>query len=121
MNFSVDLQGKTALVTGAKSGIGFGIAQGLSEAGAKVIVNDLTEDGLIEVAQSLNGDLLPGDITHPDFVRKVKSKHIDILVNNAGFQHVSPLEDFDEKIFRRLLEVMLVGPFLLAQAVGFQV
>lgn len=117
MNFSVDLQGKVALVTGAGSGIGYGIALALSEAGAKVLVNDLSEESLQEVTTVLKGEAFPGDVTNPDFIQKVKGEKIDILVNNAGFQHVSPFEDFAPEIYRRLLEVMLVGPFLLSQAV----
>ncbi len=117
MNFSVDLQGKVAFVTGAASGIGYGIAQALSQAGAKVLVNDISAEKVQAAAAVIKAEPLPGDITSPDFIAQVKQQDIDILVNNAGFQHISPLEDFEPEIYRRMLEVLLVGPFLLSQAV----
>ncbi len=118
VDFSVDLRGKMALVTGAGSGIGLGVAAALASSGARVLVNDLVPERAREAALALPGsEAFPGDIAHPDFIRQVKEKPIDILVNNAGFQHVAPLEDFPPEVFRRLLEVMLVGPFLLSQAV----
>lgn len=115
-NLSVDLRGRTALITGAGSGIGFGIAQVLREAGARAFVNDLRPERAEEAARELSAEPLPGDVTDPDFVRQVGELPIDILVNNAGFQHVAPLESFPLEVFRRMLEVMLVGPFLLCQA-----
>lgn len=117
MNFSVDMQGKVALVTGAGSGIGNCIAWALHDAGAKVLVNDVSAEKLQEFAAVSKVEVFAGDITLPDFSQKVQEQKIDILVNNAGFQHVSPLEDFAPEVYRRMLEVMLVGPFLLAQAV----
>lgn len=116
-NLKVDLSGKTALVTGGASGVGYGIARVLSQAGARVLVNDLLPDRTREAALKLNGEPFPGDITDPGFIRKVNEEKMDILVNNAGFQHVSPLESFPPEVFRRMLEVQLVGPFLLCQAV----
>ncbi|WP_051617925.1 3-hydroxybutyrate dehydrogenase [Desulfofundulus thermocisternus] len=117
INFSVDLTGRTALVTGAGSGIGYGVARVLRGAGAKVLVNDILPERAKEAARVLEGEPFPGDITRPEFIEQVRERQIDILVNNAGFQHVSPLESFPPEVFRRLLEVMLVGPFLLCQAV----
>lgn len=117
VNLKVDLAGKTALVTGAGSGVGYGIARVMSEAGAKVLVNDLLPERTAEAARNLKGVPFPGDITDPGFIRQVREEQVDILVNNAGFQHVSPLESFSPDIYRRMLEVLLVGPFLLSQAV----
>lgn len=116
VNLAVDLSGKTALVTGAGSGIGYGVAQVLAQNGAAVILNDLSA-GLAGAARSLNGEAWPGDITDPGVIEPVKDRKIDILVNNAGFQHIAPVEDFPPETFRRLLEVMLVAPFLLCRAV----
>lgn len=118
VTLSVGLQGKTALVTGAGSGIGLSIAAALAQAGAQVFVNDLVIERAQEVATALQGEALPGDITAHDFLHQVQSLPIDILINNAGFQHVAPLEDFPPEIFRQMLEVMLVAPFLLSQAVA---
>ncbi|OAT85595.1 D-beta-hydroxybutyrate dehydrogenase [Desulfotomaculum copahuensis] len=111
------MSGRTALVTGAGSGIGYGVAETLAAAGAGVLVNDILPERAAEAARKLGQEPFPGDITQPDFIQQVKEKQVDILVNNAGFQHVAPLEDFAPEVFRRLLEVMLVGPFLLSRAV----
>ncbi len=117
-NMSVDLQGRTALVTGAGSGIGLAIASILAGSGARVLINDIVPERAEKAASSLpEAEAFAGDIVDPGYVQLVKNRGIDILVNNAGFQHVAPLEDFPPEIFRRLLEVMLVGPFLLSQAV----
>lgn len=116
-NLRVDLSGKTALITGAGSGIGYGVAKILADSGAHVLVNDISSERAQEAARQLNGKALPGDITHTDFINQVKEMPVDILVNNAGFQYVAPLEDFPPEVFRSLLEIMLVSPFLLSQTV----
>src|SRR5512133_1573177 len=117
-NISVGLAGKTALVTGAGSGIGLAIASVLARSEAKVLINDIVPERAVEAALGLPGaEAFPGDIASPEYVQQVKERGIDILVNNAGFQHVSPLEAFPPEVYRRLLEVMLVGPFMLSQAV----
>src|SRR5579871_5310163 len=116
-NFHVDLSGKTALVTGAGSGIGLAIAQALAQSGAHVLLNDVAPERAQAAAEALQAEPLPGDITDPDFVAVVRDRECDILVNNAGFQHVAPIETFPPDVFRRMLEVMLVGPFLLSQTV----
>ena len=116
-NLSVDLQGKTALVTGAGSGIGYSIASALAQAGARVILNDADVERANEAAARLRIEALPGDITTPDFHHAIRGQTIDILINNAGFQHVAPLEEFPPEIFRQMLDVMLVAPFLLSQIV----
>lgn len=118
VNFSVDLHGRLALVTGAGSGIGLEIARALSHAGCQVLVNDLNAGQARAVASEQPGaEPFPGDVTDPELAALVKERRVDILVNNAGFQHISPVEDFPPDTFRRLLDVLLVGPFLLCQAV----
>jgi 3-hydroxybutyrate dehydrogenase len=114
----VDLRGKTALITGAGSGIGYGIATALSRAGARTLINDLLPERAEQVAQELRGESFPGDVTDPLFLQQIQREPVDILINNAGFQHVAPLESFPPEVFRRMLEVMLVGPFLLCQALA---
>lgn len=118
MNLSVDLNGRTALVTGSGSGIGNAIAGVLARSGARTLINDIVPERAVEAALALPGaEAFPGDISSPDYIRQVKERGIDILINNAGFQHVAPLEAFPPEVYRRLLEVMLVGPFLLCQGV----
>lgn len=118
VDIRVSLEGRTALITGAGSGIGRGIAQVLHTAGARLLINDLDPARTAQTAQALSGEALSGDITDPAFLERVRQEPIDILVNNAGFQQVAPLERFPPEIFRRMLEVMLVGPFLLSQAIA---
>jgi 3-hydroxybutyrate dehydrogenase len=91
VGMSVDLDGRTALVTGAASGIGEACARGLAAAGAKVTVLDVDREGAERVA--------------------------DVLVNNAGFQHVAPVEEFPPERFAAMVAVMLEAPFRLARAV----
>tara|TARA_X000000368_G_C22855752_1_gene634218 strand:- start:11 stop:757 length:747 start_codon:yes stop_codon:yes gene_type:complete len=82
---------KTALITGASSGIGFGIASELSKAGCKVIINSKSNRKLVAAAKKIPGSIpISADITCPDqskeLIRQVKSytKSIDILVCNVG-------------------------------------
>src|SRR5829696_8834276 len=122
------LAGRTALVTGAGSGIGASIAAGLAQAGAYVLVQDLRPDPAASVVDSIRAtggaaEAIAGDISNPDDVRTAvealigSHDRIDILVNNAGVQHVAPLEGYPLAEWNRLLGVLLTGPFLLTQAV----
>lgn len=83
-----DLNGKTALVTGAGQGVGLGIAQTLIEAGARVFVNDLDPERATAAALQLGASAtaLPFDVADGDAVEKAIAGvgPIDILVNNAG-------------------------------------
>ncbi|HTR91415.1 MAG TPA: 3-hydroxybutyrate dehydrogenase [Trebonia sp.] len=109
------LQGRTAVVTGAASGIGKACAQALAEAGAKVRVVDLDAEGAHRVAEAVGGAACPVDIT--DFtVAAAFAEDADILVNNAGFQLVRPLEEFPADVFHQMLAVMVEGPFHLIRA-----
>ena len=123
-----DLSGRTAIVTGAGSGIGVAIAEELAQAGAVVFVQDVRRDAAAAVAErirSLDGvaDAVGGDVSNPDDVRSIvdellhKHDRVDIVVNNAGVQHVAPLESYPLAQWHRLLGVLLTGPFLLTQAV----
>ena len=123
---TVDLAGKTALVTGAASGIGRAIAEDLARRGARVLLADIDEARLREVAASLPGAVAQrADISSRDDCRalveraRVVSGGIDILVNNAGLQHVAPIEQFPEDRWEHIVRVMLVGAFLLTKyAIG---
>jgi 3-hydroxybutyrate dehydrogenase len=123
-----DLTGRTAIVTGAGSGIGAAIAEELAQAGAYVLVQDLRLEpaaGIVERIHARGGaaGMAGGDVSDPDDVRATVEEllqshdRIDILVNNAGLQHVAPLESFPLEQWHRLLGVLLTGPFLLTQAV----
>jgi 3-hydroxybutyrate dehydrogenase len=113
---SVDLQGRTALVTGAASGIGEACARGLAAAGALVTVLDLDREGAERVAGQLGGKALVADLIDPAGLDSLDLA-ADVLVNNAGFQHVAPVEEFPPERFAAMLAVMVEAPFRLARAV----
>lgn len=111
-NDPIDLNGRTALVTGAASGIGAAIARALSRAGAKVHAVDRDEAGLAEVAQESGISPVVADLADLDGLTGLPTA-VDILVNNAGIQHVSPIEEFPLERFDFILDLMLVSPFRL--------
>lgn len=117
------LSGKSAVVTGAASGIGLAIARRFAEEGARVVVSDLRGDAAKTTAQSLRDAGLDAvdfaanasdeqDIRNlVEFTRQTYGK-VDIVVNNAGMQFVSSIEDFPVEKFNQLIQLMLVGPFI---------
>ncbi|HKX67980.1 MAG TPA: 3-hydroxybutyrate dehydrogenase [Intrasporangium sp.] len=111
-NDPIDLNGRTALVTGAASGIGAAIARTLSRAGAKVHAVDRDEAGLAEVAQESGISPVVADLADLDGLAGLPTA-VDILVNNAGIQHVSPVEEFPLERFDLIIDLMLVSPFRL--------
>jgi len=111
-NDPIDLNGRTALVTGAASGIGAAIARTLSRAGAKVHAVDRDEAGLAEVAQESGISPVVADLADLDGLAELPTA-VDILVNNAGIQHVSPVEEFPLERFDLIIDLMLVSPFRL--------
>jgi 3-hydroxybutyrate dehydrogenase len=111
-----DLKGRTALITGAASGIGAACAMSFAEAGAHVLVADRDADGAARVAAAVGGDALVIDLGDLDALA-AGTFDADILVNNAGIQTVAPIVDFDPLIFRRMLDIMVTAPFLLTRAV----
>jgi 3-hydroxybutyrate dehydrogenase len=112
----VDLDGRTALVTGAASGIGAACARRLATAGAKVTVLDVDRQGAERVAAEVGGTALVADLAAP---RDWDGLDLaaDVLVNNAGMQHVAPVEAFPPERFQAMVAVMLEAPFRLARAV----
>ncbi|HZJ05568.1 MAG TPA: 3-hydroxybutyrate dehydrogenase [Nocardioidaceae bacterium] len=110
------LAGRTALVTGAASGIGRAVAGQLAAAGAKVVVLDRDEAGAKSAANEVDGSYLVADLADPSVIDSL-SLDVDILVNNAGVQHVAPIEDFDPDRFSLIHRVMLEAPFRFTRAV----
>jgi 3-hydroxybutyrate dehydrogenase len=111
-NAPVDLTGRTALVTGAASGIGAAIARALAGAGARVHAVDLDEARLATFDGHDRVEPIAIDLTDLDGVVDLPAE-VDILVNNAGIQHVSPIEQFPPEEFDRILALMLASPFRL--------
>ncbi len=109
-----DLSGRTALVTGAASGIGRAIAGRLAAHGARVVVVDLDREGAEDVAGAIDGRPVVVDLSDLDSVDRLPLD-VDIVVNNAGLQHVAPIEDFPPERFSLILRVLLEAPFRIVR------
>ena len=104
------LTGRTALVTGAASGIGRACAVALAGAGAAVYVVDIAAEGARLVAAEVGGTALVVDLSDPAAVDSLPDD-ADIVVNNAGLQHVAPIQDFPPERFALIQRVMVEAPF----------
>jgi 3-hydroxybutyrate dehydrogenase len=112
---------KVAVVTGAASGIGLACAERLAKDGCSVVLADVNEAAGREHARRLGGSFFKIDLTQrsgcKNLVEETLKAHgnVHILVNNAGYQHVSPIEDFPEDQWERMISLMLTAPFLLTR------
>jgi NAD(P)-dependent dehydrogenase (short-subunit alcohol dehydrogenase family) len=125
-----DLSGKVAVVTGGASGIGRGIADGLAEAGADVVIGSRRLDQCAEACQTIREHTgvrtlaLRCDLTDQtsigNFVSEIIAKlgHIDILVNNAGTIVEKPILEMQESDWDLMLDTNLKGIFTLTKAVA---
>ena len=122
-----DLTGRGALVTGSASGIGFGIASRLAEAGAGLVVADLNGEAAEMAAQKLReqgrlAQAVPIDVRSAADVRRAVDLTaatyggLDILVNNAGIYPTRPLQQITEVDWDRVVDINLKGTFLCSQA-----
>jgi glucose 1-dehydrogenase len=121
------LRGQKALVTGASSGIGRGIALALAEAGADVVVNYASGEGKArEVCQAIEklgvrAIAVGADVSDETQVQKMFARMfdefgtIDILVNNAGLQQDAPFEELTLKQWNKVIGVNLTGQFLCSR------
>ena len=107
--------GKSALVTGAGSGIGEAIARKLSSLGAQVTVADVNEERANQIANEIGGKAWSVDLSRPSELSELELK-VDILVNNAGVQTVSPIHEFDPDRFAFMVNLMTISPFMLIRA-----
>lgn len=126
-----DLSGRVAIVTGARRGIGFAIAEGLASAGAVSVIADILPETGDEAAQlirskGLRAKSIPVDVTRRDSVEKLVSQtlkefgQIDILVNCAGIILRKPVEEVTDEEWNSVMDVNLRGVFLCSQIVGIE-
>ena len=123
------LEGKVALVTGSTSGIGLGIARGLAEAGASVVLNGFGDpghiDGLRREIAERHGVLThysPADMSKPDEIAAMVDEAVgelgglDVLVNNAGIQHTAPVQEFPPEKWDAIIAINLSAVFHATRA-----
>ena len=123
------LQGQTAIVTGASSGIGAGVSKSLAAAGAIVVVNhpvaatQPAAEAIVDEIKAAGGSAIAWqcDVSKEEEVQKMFSGvvklygTVDILVNNAGLQRDSPFQDMTLEQWNFVLSVNLTGQFLCAR------
>lgn len=122
---SFDLSGKKAIVTGGTRGLGHGMAEGLMEAGAKVVIFG-TNEKVYEIAKAFSDrgfwcrgikvDLgIPSERESTFYKACEMLEGLDIMVNCAGVQSRHPCEDFPQEDWNRVININLNAPFHLAQ------
>lgn len=121
------LEGKAAIITGAGSGIGQGIARKFAEEGAKVVIDYIgpstgAEETLAMVKKAgSDGLIVQADVTKDDQLHNLvdqgysKFGAIDILVNNAGMEKKAQFTEVTEADYEKVMDVNLKGPFFLTQ------
>lgn len=115
----LSLDGQSAVVTGAASGIGEAVARRFAAAGARLLLVDLDAGRLAHVAADLGAEALAGDITDWGTADRVASAiDADLLVNCAGLFPSAPVLDLDESHWDRLLDVNLKAAMRMTQALG---
>ena len=118
------LNGKSAIITGAASGFGQGIATEFAKQGAQVMVADIAHEAAEQHAKTINGISCKVDVSNNESVQNMIDKalkefgKIDILVNNAGVGGKGrKIEDIDVEIFNEMFDVHVRGTFFATKAV----
>lgn len=128
LNDMFSLKGNVALVTGGSYGIGFAIAKALARAGAVIAFNCRSQEHLDQAMTDYEKEGIEAhgyicDVTYELHVQKLVSEiektwgTIDILVNNAGIIKRIPMCDMTTEEFRQVIDIDLVGPFIVSKAV----
>ena len=123
MNNIFDLSGKTAIITGASSGLGKHFAKTLASAGANLVICARRVQNLEKLKKEIKGDVLvlPLDVTSEEsvlnFFSEVKNSigSPDILINNAGTSDPKKFKDLDEESWNYVLETNLNGAYRVAK------
>jgi gluconate 5-dehydrogenase len=121
-----DLSGRTALVTGSSRGLGRAMAEGLAQAGARIIVNGTKAESVAEAVKELRAaghqaESSVFDVTDEKAIvaalvgLDAKGIEIDILVNNAGIQFRKPMLELDTADWRRVIETNLTSAFVIGR------
>ena len=121
------LDGKTAVVTGAASGIGRATAETLAAAGAKVLLGDVNMEGGEAAAAALRArgqgaEFLRLDVTDAASIEAFRREatarrgHVDIVVNVAGWGRTEPFVKNDPSLWRKLVELNFMGPIQVTRA-----
>ena len=123
------LDDRLAVVTGGASGLGAAFSRGLAAAGATIVVADINEELANEVVDSIRSGGGEAEFRHVDVtnVSEVEAfaddvaeahGHVDVLINSAGAAHRSPIEEFSEEAYDRILALNLKGTYFMSQAIG---
>jgi 2-deoxy-D-gluconate 3-dehydrogenase len=122
-----DLTGRCAVVTGGARGIGYGIADLMTQAGASVLVVDIDGDGAVTAAEKLRAGgarvaAMHADVTDPSVGDHIVARcaeelgPIDILVNNAGIYPMVPITDVTPESYDRVMNLNVRGLTFMARA-----
>lgn len=125
------MERKVVLVTGGSRSIGAATVEAFAKENFDIVINYVKDDKAaktlkkyIETTYEVKAITIKADVSEKDQVKRMVKEamqmfgRIDVLVNNAGIALDQPFEDKTEKEFKRILDVNLIGPFLMAKEVG---
>lgn len=129
MQFGVNLEGKTALVTGSTSGIGLGIAKTLAQAGANIVLNGFGDEDKINAIRAeieklgVKTHYNAADMSKPPEIAAMVDEAlkefgtIDVVVNNAGIQFVNPIDTYPDDKWNAIIDINMNAAFHVIKGV----